>query len=43
MNVHVEVKIKFGGEAHGDAIMLSGKIIDIVGYKDVRTGGGIEE
>ena len=39
----MEVKIKFGGDAHGDAIMLSSKIIGIVGYKDVRTGGGVEE
>ena len=39
----MEVKIKFGGEAHCDAIMLSSKIIGIVGYKDVRTGSGIEE
>ena len=39
----MEVKIKFGGDAHGDAIMLGIKIIGIVGYEDVRTGGGVEK
>ena len=40
---NLEVQIKFSGNANGDAIMRSIKIIGIVGYEDVRTWGGVEK
>ena len=41
--VDLEIQVKFGGNANGDAIMCSIKIIGRVGYEDVRTWGRVKK
>ena len=39
----MKIQVKFGGNANGDAIMCSIKIIGRVRYEDVRTWGSVEK